>query len=442
MADRRATCAGELKWIAEGGSQAGVGAPSVAPRKSRERLLAAAVAGMAIVIALTGWGAFAYFRPEPQQTEAIRFFVSPPETWSVAATPLAVSPDGRRMAFVATGADGKIQTWIRSLDSLIAQAVPGTDGVLNSNPFWSPDSRFLAFFAGGKLMKIDISGGTPIKLCDVATVANRGGAWSRSGTIVFGTAPVLQKVPAAGGTPSTATTLGEGETDHRRPSFLPDGRHFLYRAYAGAVEGPIYLASLDSAERTLLLNSDAQNAFYSEGHLLFLRETTLMAQPFDAQRLELTGEAFPIAEQIRVNTATPPTGIFSASESGVLAYQTGVGVTSSQLTWLDRSGKQMGVLGDRALQVDLRLSPTASGLPRSFPIRRGGQTSGFTTWRAGSGRGSRSTRQTTMWRFGRPTAAASLFDQIAKGTTTSTKKLPAGRARRNCCWRTISKSYP
>ena len=132
--------------------------------------------------------------------------------------------------------------------------------------------------------------------------------------------------------PTAATALGEGEVGHRRPFFLPDGRHFLYYAAGSATTGgAVYVSSLDSAERKLLINSDSVNVVYSQGHLLFLRETTLMAQPFDARRLTLTGEAFPIAEQIQTTNTNPSYAVFSASENGVLAYQTGPGAAGSQL---------------------------------------------------------------------------------------------------------------
>ena len=350
--------------------------PAAAPSKGRVRL-AWSVATVALVAALA-LGAFAYFRRSPEGTQAVRFFVSPPETWNVAQQPgptgaspdpLAVSPDGRRIAFVATTAEGRSQLWVRGLESLMAQPLAGTEGA--ARPFWSPDSRFLGFFAGGKLKKIDVSGGPPITLCDASS--DRGGAWSPDGVIVF--APTgnsaLQKVSASGGLPTAATSLGPGEGSHRRPLFLPDGRHFLFRATGGlggigVGGGPIYLASLDSAERKLVLNADAQNVLYSQGHLIFMRETTLMAQPFDAQRLVLTGEPFPIAEQIKT-IATPPVGVFSASENGVLAYQTGTPTADARLLWLDRTGKQISVLGDPAPYADLELSPDQKRASVSIP---------------------------------------------------------------------------
>ena len=306
-----------------------------------------------------------YFRRETEGKQAVRFFVSPPEGWNLtqilgtsaaAPTPIAVSPDGRQIAFVATGADGKSLLWVRPLDTLAARPLAGTNGA--ALPFWSPDSQALGFFADGKLKKIDVSSSAAVTLCDAAT--GFGGAWSRDGIIVFAKAGdlAIQRVSAAGGAPTVATKLGEGERGQRRPSFLPDGRHFLYYSIGGPVVSgvgySVYLASLDSAERTLLLKADSQ-VLYSQGHLLFLRENTLMAQPFDAHKLKLAGEAFPIAEAISTQ-AFPPVGIFSASENGVLAYQTGA-AEDSLLAWFDRSGKQASVVGDSARYDSVELSP-------------------------------------------------------------------------------------
>ena len=335
-----------------------VTASAPAARSWRERL-----AWPAAALALTSIAfAVGFVLRAPKAPEAMRFFVSPPDTWSLMGAgtlttgPISVSPDGHRIVFLAASADGKSMLWVRSLDTLSAQALAGTEGALR--PFWSPDSRFVGFFAGGKLKKIDVSGGPPITLCDSPEVL--GGTWNSEGVIVFSPAQnsALQKVSAAGGVPTAATVLGQGEgSGHRMPFFLPDARHFLYRASkAGDRGGPVYLASLDSSERKLLLNSDSSNVLYTQGHLLFLRETTLMAQPFDPRRLALTGEAFPIAEQIQTQ-GNPPAGVFSASENGVLAYQTGSSLEGFKLTWFDRSGKQIGNLGDPAIYGDLELSP-------------------------------------------------------------------------------------
>jgi len=369
----------ELKWIDEEGSQAAGPAPVVPGRKSLLSSLHLAWSAAAVAIfAGLAVATFTFLRSTPQDRQAVRFLVSPPDGWNLtrefgftgaatASTPLAVSPDGHRLAFVATSADGQTLLWVRPLDTVVAQSLGGTSGA--SLPFWSPDSRSLAFFADGKLKKIDLTGGPAITLCDAPR--GYGGTWSRDGVVVFAQAGslALQRVSAAGGAPTVASKLGEGETGHRRPFFLPDGRHFLYYAIgASARRGGIYsvyVGSLDSAERTLLLNADSQ-VVYSQGHLVFLRETTLMAQPFDAQGLKLSGEAFPIAEAIQTQ-AYPPVGVFSASESGVLAYQTGTIGVGSRLVWFDRTGQQRGVLGDSAPYDGLEFSP--DGKRASVSIR-------------------------------------------------------------------------
>ena len=369
---------GELKWIAEGGTQAGVAAAPITSRGSRERLVWSVTVG--VLVAALALGAFEFLQHTPQPAQTTRFFVSPPEMQSLARTgtvttgstaPLSVSPDGRRLAFVAGSPDGKYLLWVRSLDTLSAQSLAGTEGA--SSPFWSPDSTALGFFAGGKLKKIDVSGGPAITLCDAPD--SRGGTWSREGVIVFnpGNRTALQKVPASGGVPTAATVLAQGEVGHYRPSFLPDGKHFLYRGAKGSeTSGPIYLGSLDSAERKLLLTADASNAIYTEGHLLFLRETTLMAQPFDLRRLALAGSAFPIAENIQTQGNFPPSGVFSASENGVLAYQGGGATANSQLIWFDRTGKQIGVLGVPAVAYSgIEVSPDERQVSVSIPDESG-----------------------------------------------------------------------
>jgi eukaryotic-like serine/threonine-protein kinase len=264
-----------------------------------------------------------------------------------------VSPGGHRVAFVARNASGGTLVWTRSLDTLAAQALAGTEGA--RSPFWSPDSRSVGFFAQGKLRKIAVASGPPVTLCDAAPGIS--GAWG-DGVIVFSAAggTPLHQVAAAGGTPSPVTKLGEGEAGHARPSFLPDGRHFVYRATAGpnAPRGPAFVASLGSPERTRLIDVDSTNVVYSRRHLLFLREAALMAQPFDPARLTLAGDAFPVAEQIQ-SFGSPPYGFFSASDAGVLVYQTGTAASGAQLTWLDRAGKTLATVGSPAAFGDLAL---------------------------------------------------------------------------------------
>jgi len=277
----------------------------------------------------------------------------------------ALSPDGRRIALVARrAATGSPLLWVRSLDAGVAQSLAGTEGA--TYPFWSPDSRFIAFLAQGKLKKIDIGGGAPLTLCDASIGAT--GAWNRDDVILFtpkGGSPIY-RVSASGSTPSPVTTFdtASGDTQHWFPFFLPDGRHFLYSTLgskrAGATDPRgVYIGSLDPKETSTLLLQDGSNAKYAEGYLIFLRGSTLMARPFDANRRALSGEAEPLAEQVQTTSGsvTGAAGAFTVSETGVLAYQTGSSVVRSQLVWFDRGGKQIGQLGDQADYADVELSP-------------------------------------------------------------------------------------
>jgi len=338
----------QLEWISEGGSLAGVPAPVVARRKNRERLgwVAAGVATLLAVVL-----AFAYFGRAPSSPRVIRAYIKPAANSSFlltgTASGFALSPDGLRVAYVASTPEGKPLLWVRPIDSLQARPLAGTEGA--GYPFWSPDGRFIGFFADGKLKKIEASGGPPLTLCD--SPLPRGGTWSQEGVIVLAptiNAP-LHKVSASGGqaAPLTALNPANGETTHRWPYFLPDGRHFLY--LSGTPFTPkensmnaIMVGSLDSKESKFLFHAHA-GAIYASGHILFLRQNTLMAQPFDAKRLELTGDAFPIADPVMEET-TNLRSLFSASGNGSLAYLDGSSGASRQLIWLDRNGKQIGAV--------------------------------------------------------------------------------------------------
>lgn len=323
---------------------------------SRLGWLAAAVC---LLVALTALPfAVAYFRRAPAEAEAVRFSISAPE--EAAFLQLALSPDGRRVAMVILS-KGQPLLWVRPLNAVAAQPLRGTEGA--AHPFWSPDSRFIGFFAGGKLKKIELSGGPPQPLCE-APGQGRGGAWNREGVIVFASGPGsgLYRVSAAGGatTPVTKLDPGRQETAHRWPHFLPDGRHFLYSASAAQLDNhAIYAGSLDTEESTQVLaaSSNAQYAPVSEGgYLFFVRAGVLMAQPFDAQQLKLKGEQFHVAEQVKYNPAND-LGFFSVSENGALAYDPSGINQDLQLTWFDRAGKQLGVVGASGNLSSFALSP-------------------------------------------------------------------------------------
>jgi eukaryotic-like serine/threonine-protein kinase len=352
----------QLKWVAEG-SQGGIAARPAAPRWARLAWGAFAVAAIAALVL----GALLARRGH-EQPAAFRSSILPPEktSFEFRSSPMAVSPDGQQIAFVAQPAEGARQLWLRAFDALEARPLVGTEGA--NRPFWSPDSRFLGFFAGGKLKKIAVSGGSPQTLCEAPS--GRGGTWNRDGVILFvpSTGERVYRVADSGGTASPVTRIDEsgGEVGHTWPFFLPDGRHFLFVSYAARAPrledaSSVFLASLDSNERRLLFHARSNVAYVpmspaaSHGHLLFWQSGALLARPFDAKRLRLTGEAFPVAEQVRFVGASG-TAIFSASETGVLAYQSSPHGELSQLLWFDRSGKELESVGRAADYFHPRLS--------------------------------------------------------------------------------------
>jgi eukaryotic-like serine/threonine-protein kinase len=369
----------ELEWIAEGESQAGVSALTLARHTNRERF-AWAIVAIAVLTVLAM--AALYFRRAPlERGSTVRFFITPPEkatitherdTWHF----LAVSPDGRQVAFIAT-LEGKKLLWVRSLDALSAQALPGTEGALS--PFWSPTSRTIGFFADGKLKKVELAGGPPQTLCDVsAWVSN--GTWGRQGTILFdnwGRGPQgIYAVPATGGQAVLVTTPDNHGKDLAWPHFLPDGRHFLYCGYdLASNNSSIYVASLDSHEARRVMQADSRVAYAPPGYLLYLREGTLLGQPFDAEKLRLVGEPFQVAERLDYFKATGY-GAFSVSESGVLSYVAGEPI--SKMVWLNRSGGEIGSIGAPGAYKRLRLSP--DGRKVAVEIRGNARTGTADLW--------------------------------------------------------------
>jgi dipeptidyl aminopeptidase/acylaminoacyl peptidase len=342
------------------------GAANSGGAKRWERVLPWTVAVLLFALA-AGLGARLYLGRTPVEIAVVRASVLPPDgvRWAVAtpATRFALSPDGRRLAFMGTDSDGRTRIWVRAVDSLVAQPLAGTEGALL--PTWSPDSRDLAFFAADTLRKISAAGGPSLALADVTGGA--GLAWGRNDVILFGRqeAPIF-RVSASGGIPSQLTSLDRDAADfaHWQPSFLPDGRHFLYHVVgsrADTYEGrAVYIGSLDRNEKPRLLMHGGSNAQYASGHVLFMRGTTLMAQRFDADRLELIGEAMPLVEHVQIGGRTGTTGAFSVSTSGVLIYQTGSAEIRSRLTWFDRAGTVIGALGEPADQIGVDLSPDAT----------------------------------------------------------------------------------
>ncbi len=346
----------QLKSILE---QPSAGSPGkvMAQRGHRERL-SWAVAGAAVLLAL-----WAGLRREHRPVEfagALRSSIALPDLSAVRAAVL--SPDGARLVIAARDSSGRNLLFVRPLGSTSVQPLPGTEGP--SFPFWSPDSRSIGFFADGKLKKVDAFGGPPQTLCD--SPVSRGGTWNRDGTILFTpiTDGAIYRVSSSGGpaTPVTKLDPSRGETSHRWPFFLPDGRHFLYLVATFASSGErdkmgVYAGSLDSREEKFLVRANSSMVYAPPGFLLFYREGNLFAQRFDAKALQVSGDPFPVAEQIQY---LPQIywAFFSVSENQVLVHQARSAAPGlSQLVWFDRSGKALGTLGALAYQANPRISP-------------------------------------------------------------------------------------
>jgi Tol biopolymer transport system component len=329
------------------------------PTQPRMGLIASAAAGvLAIALAVL---AFIHFRETAPRGQVVRFEVPPPEKSAFTSRP-AVSPDGRYIAFGAPAPGGGSVLWLRALDTLDLKQLPGTDGAVGGNLFWSPDSRFIVFEQQGRLRKVEASGGPPQTLCDV-TGAYRAGAWSTSNVIVFATTNGTWRVPAAGGAAVQIATLDASrrESQHSGPVFLPDQQHFLYHR-SGEEGGGIFLGSIDAKpdqQPTQRMLSSDGNPVYApspdadRGYLLFLREGTLMVQTFDNTKAEPTGDPVPLAEAVG-NVGTQ--GFFSTSSNGVLVYRGGGLAGDRQYTWFDRQGKTLSAALEPGLYGFVSLS--------------------------------------------------------------------------------------
>ncbi|HEY3173043.1 MAG TPA: protein kinase, partial [Thermoanaerobaculia bacterium] len=371
--------------LAELGSGA-VAFVAAAAKPSGKRGMAGWVAAALLLLALLAvlFGPGRFRQRQATATTPVRFTIPPP-AGSTLQGMLALSPDGTRLAFVATTADGRDRLLVRPLDSLATRSVDGTDGA--EFPFWSPDGRSLAFFADGKLKRIAPDGGSPRTLCDAA--APRGGAWGADGTIVFSAnvGGSIDLVPDTGGQPRPLAQLTSrsGEV-YRWPSFLPDGRHFLYYVAFGdpKVMG-VYVGSVDSSDtRRILPDADAAAVYAAPGHLFYRSGDRLMSRPFDVREMRPTGEASPVVEDVWWDGISTLATAFTVSSNGVLAYQTG-GLSESQLLLYDRTGKELGPIGAPAAHFEPMFSPDG----RSVLVSRGvKQRSLLTeTWLADVGRG-------------------------------------------------------
>jgi serine/threonine protein kinase/Tol biopolymer transport system component len=350
--------------------------PAVTNAQSSSRLGKAGWIAAGVFLIAAGVALWAPWRTPPPAPEPMRFQIFAAEKSylgsgygnnSVSSYPI-MSPDGRRMAFIALSTDltditGSRRLWIRALDAVDAKPLPGTEGVLGA--FWSPDGRFIAFASNGKLRKIDAFGGPSQPICDLINPTAVTGTWNAEGVIVFSVGNgVLQRVSSAGGVPIDITSLDpkRAETFHARPTFLPDGQHFIYFRNAGPENSGVYVGALDAkpaeqSSQRLLAGVTGADFVLSPGtrlgHLLFLRDSTLMAQPFDIRTFQLSGDVVPVAEMVGSASSN---GYFSSSANGILAFRGGTG-DLHHLTWYNREGKAIQTAGQPGEYNSLAISP-------------------------------------------------------------------------------------
>jgi eukaryotic-like serine/threonine-protein kinase len=352
--------AGELNWIRESGSQAGAPAMALDSARARGRLSWLAWALCGVLAAGLIAGAMQWRKQKNAEQPA--FFSAAP---LLPAVDLEMAPDGRSVAVVGfSEADRTNVLWIYAVGDQQARKLPQTEGA--RFPFWSPDGKSLAFFADGKLKKLDIAGGPVQTICDAAS--GRGGTWNKDGVIVFtpsgGLLDGLYRVSATGGTPTRISTPdpNRGETTNRWPEFLPDGRHFLY--FGGDVAGSIsasaksnalFIGALDSNEKTFVTHATGNASYVAPGYLLYYKDKTLFAQSFDVGKLELSGDPVALLTDVAYTPRISHTA-FSASE-GVLVAQRGSGVSVSKLVWYDRKGNEVGSVGEREVVVNVAIGP-------------------------------------------------------------------------------------
>ncbi len=340
----------ELRWIASDGPSAGARTVVATGPRRREWLAwaiaAAALAGAAAVALPT------LRRPSPPPV--VRFTMPPPAgvRFAPVGAPVApfpaVSPDGTRLVFVAARGDQAPTLWVRSLDAFDARPIENTtvrtDTLSPALPFWSPDSRTIGFFADGKLKRVATDGSSLQTICDAPQ--SGGASWGADDTIVFASKidEGIRKVAASGGVPMPVTQPDRerGELAHSNPAFLPDGRHFLFWVQAPAPS--IWVGSVDSPVTQYLFDADSRPV-YGSGYVIYVRQSTLFAHPFDTTRLAPAGEPVPIAEDVRTFPLNGRSA-FSVSSTGVLVYRTGSARSGLALAWRDRQGRQLSVVPD------------------------------------------------------------------------------------------------
>jgi Tol biopolymer transport system component len=368
----------ELRWIAEVGSQAGVAAPVTARRRRRERL----AWGLMLGILAAAAAAAVFFIPRlarrTDEPDLVRFTVTAPSGWTVIsdASTAVISPDGRKMAFTVMDGKGTIRLCVRPLDSLSAQVLPGTDNA--TLPFWSPDCRFIAFFAEGRLKKISVSGGEPATICDAPS--GRGGTWSKDGVIVFAPRAMgpLFRVRSDGGQAVEVASPdpGRGVTGLRFPCFLPDGKHFLYVGLPRKKGGlDVFIRSLGSDRPRRIMEAGEAPLYAVPGYLLFSLGDRLAAQRFDPAGLKPVGEPVMIGDAPH-KSSFEGSPLFSVSANGILSH-VAANLSDTRLVWLDRTGRETGSV---ALPPGFYTSPVLSPEGRWAVVTKPNSPTSYDVW--------------------------------------------------------------
>jgi serine/threonine protein kinase/Tol biopolymer transport system component len=356
----------QLRWVAGVGGKSGSLTTATAGERRQARLVRALLLAAAILVGAFAVPAALYLRG-PGEADSFQFRAP---ILGLSNEHIALSPDGRSIALVARpNAQEPASLFVRPVGSVSTRRLAGTDDA--AQPFWSPDSRFIGFVAGGKLKKVEAVGGPPQLIGDAPDFA--GGAWNRESTIVFGSPKGVFRVSAEGGKPEAITTIEQAGTGHFWPYFLPDGRHYVYLAWSSqATNRAVFAGTLDSKEKKRLMPAESNVAYAAPGYLVFHREATLFAQPFDAKKLAFTGEAVHLADGVAFNPASGR-GDFAVSQDDALIYFQGGGVGNAgaagaytgrgqtfsplQFGWVSRAGQQLALAGEAGSFGDMDVSP-------------------------------------------------------------------------------------
>jgi Tol biopolymer transport system component/DNA-binding winged helix-turn-helix (wHTH) protein len=331
---------------------------------SPKRFLYCWATGVAIAMPIA-YLAVAHLRETPPANNSVEFQIAAPEHVTLpGGNSVSLSPAGDRLAFVGVARDGTRQLWLRSLGSLSVDLLEGTEQV--DSAFWSPDGQSIAFFASGKLERMDLQSGSIQVICETP-IATSTGAWGGDGTILLDTLdyPEIFRVPATGGVAKPLTRLNpmNGETRHSGPQFLPDGRHFIYFVQSDKPAGTgLYLGSIDSAQSSQLTKSTGSGVYArlasGSSYLIFPRGTDLVAQPFDLAQFKLTGASVIVSRRLLITLGGGVSrATITASKNGVLAYRTLVDTGLTELVWVDRSGKRLETVGEPADYSNPALAP-------------------------------------------------------------------------------------